>query len=260
MNGKVLGRYDAETLSARFEKVGIYTALDKKGFSRFEVTIDAPGHGIPHTRLFAWKGSNRFTLIDTCITEVMLAPDLFREGGYPLDRSLDLASLYWLREEDPTASFTIDRPSLPLQEHPGLGILRIAFQVIVGMAREVRKDGIACMPKFFHDAVIFYRSRLFLFLDPAQQGRFEALARDLSTLPIGTASLLLAVDGVRDGEGRPVRWELAPQVFPLSDELRAYFNSTQYAEAVASAFTSCRFTWNDESIADARQLAQGAGA
>jgi hypothetical protein len=161
---------------------------------------------------------------------------------------MDLVSVYWLREQDPTAKCTVDRPALPLQEHPGLGILRRAFRVIVGMARELDKDGVACIPKFFHDAVIFFRSRLFLFLDAEQQGRFEALVRDLSAVPLATASVLLASDGVRDQQGHVVRWEFASQVLPLSARLCAYFNSPQYSEVVRTVFATSRF--NAASTAD----------
>jgi hypothetical protein len=256
MNGQVLGRYDAKALSAFFEAAGIYKALDAKGFDAFEVGIDTPDRGISHTRLFARKHGERHLLLDACITELGVAPGLFRQQGYPIDRALDLVSLYWLREEDPTADFTTERPPLPLQQHPGLGILRAAFPVVVRMARELGKDGVACMPKFFHDAVIFFHSRLFLFLDGTQQGRFEALARDLHPLPLGTASLLLAAGGVRDNESNIVRWDFAPQVFPLSDALRAYFNSTQYGDAVAAALAKFRFRWDDECLMRIREPAQ----
>jgi hypothetical protein len=256
MNGKVLGRYDAPAVSAFFEEAGIYRALDAKGFGAFEVDIDTPDQGISHTRLFARKRGERHLLLDACITEIGLGPELFQWQGYPIERTLDLASLYWLREEDPTADFTIERPPLPLQRHPGLGILRAAFSVVVRMARELGKDGVACMPKFFHDAVIFFHSRLFLFVDGTQQGRFEALVRDLRPLPLATASLLLAADGVRDQDENVVRWQFAPQVFPLSDNLRAYFNSTQYADAVAAGLARYRFRWDDESIARIRSLTQ----
>lgn len=256
MKGKVLGRYDAKAVSTLFEEAGIYKRLDAKGFGAFEVGIDTPDRGISHTRLFARKHGERHLLLDACITELDLAPGLFRQHGYPIDHALNLILLYWLREEDPTADFTAERPPLPLQQHPGLGILRVAFPVVVRIARELGKDGVACMPKFFHDAAIFFRSRLFLFLDGTQQGRFEALVRDLRPLPLGTASLLLAADGVRDSEGNIVRWDFAPQVFPVSDALRSHFNSTQYADAVAAALARFRFRWDDESLMRTRRLVQ----
>jgi hypothetical protein len=254
MNGKLLGRYDAKAVSALFKDAEIYRALATKGFGGFEVDIDTPNRGISHTRLSARKRGERHLLLDACITELRLTPACLGWYGDPIGRALDLVSLYWLREEDPTADFTSERPPLPLQDHPGLGILRLAFPVVVRMARELGKDGVACMPKFFHDAVIFFHSRLFLFLDGTQQGRFEALVRDLRPLPLGTASLLLAADGVRDYDGNVVRWDFAPQVLPLSDPLRAWFNSTQYADAVAAALAKFRFRWEDESLARTREL------
>jgi hypothetical protein len=258
MSGMLLGRYDASGVSDRFAAAGIYKVLEAKSFADFEVVIDAPEQGISHTRLFARKHGEKHLLLDACVTELAVSADFFRRQDYPLDGPLDLMCLYWLREEDPTAEFTAERPPLPLQQHPGLGILRLAFQVVLHMARESGKDGVACMPKFFHDAVIFFHSRLFLFLDAEQQGRFEALMRDLRPLSLGTASLLLAADGVRGSDGKIARWTFAPQVFPLSEALRDYFNSTQYARAVAAAFARCRFGWDERAIALSDPLTQGA--
>lgn len=254
--GTVLGRYDARKIGQLFDDAGIYAALTRRGFSDFEVAIDRVKSGLPHLHLYARKETEQCALLDACIMESVVQAEFFRERGCPMEGPLDVVSLYWLREEDPTARFSSERPPLPLQRYPGLGILRAAFQVIVRMARERGKDGIACVPKFFHDAAIFFRSRLFLFLDGSEQGRFEALLHSFGTLPLGTASLLLASDGVKDCEGQVTRWGLSPQMFPISDRLRDYFNSAPYAAAVASAFERSRFTWDSEALVQARELAR----
>ena len=104
--------------------------------------------------------------------------DLIALGGQPAD-PVDLLVVQWVKEQDPTANFTADHPRLPLQDHPGLGVLRRVFRVALRIGRDLGKDGLASYPKYPHDAAIFYRSRLFLFADPAEQGRFIAMLRDL---------------------------------------------------------------------------------
>jgi hypothetical protein len=110
------------------------------------------------------------------------------------------------------------------------------------------------VPKFFHDALIFYRSRLFLFLDGDEQGCFEALARDLSPLSLGEASLALVCGCVRDTHGAVMHWRPGYQVFPLSETLTAYFHSPQYSTQVAAGLGRRRFSVDAAVLSRARDM------
>jgi hypothetical protein len=238
----VLDRYDGAAMHQRFEAAGILQALQRKGFTDLEVRIDSAGRSLPHVLLLGSKNNVRSVLLDACVGEAVVRPAYFVVHGFAIERPVEVAVVHWVREEDPTAAFTADRPALPLQEHPGLGVLRSTFRVITRIAAELQKDGVVSVPKFYHDAVIFYRSRLFLFLDGAEQGRFEALMRDLSTLRLGDASLAIASGRVRDAQGGAITWVPGYQVFPLSPPLTAYFHSPSYAAQVAAERGTCRFT------------------
>lgn len=239
---KVLDRYDATALRRLFEDGGIIAALERKGFERLELVIESAGRALPHALLFGHKADTRFLLLDGCVGEATVQPAFFKQRDYPMDHPIELAVVHWVREEDPTAAFSADRPPLPLQEHPGLGVLRLAFRVIARIAGDLGKDGVASVPKFFHDAAIFLHSRLFLFLDGEEQGRFEALARDLRHLRLGDASLAAIAGAVRDMHGGVVQWVPGYQIFPLSPILTAYFHSPQYAVRVAAGLSESRFT------------------
>jgi len=242
---KVLDRYDAIALRRLFEDAGVIAALEGKGFERTELVVESAGRALPHALLFGHKAGTRFLLLDGCVGEATVRPAFFARRGYPMERPIELAVVHWVREEDPTAAFATNRPPLPLQQHPGLGILRLVFRVIVRIAADIGKDGIASVPKFFHDAAIFFHSRLFLFLDGEEQGRFEALARDLNHMRLGDASLALIGGAVRDAPGRVVAWAPGYQVFPLSPVLTAYFHSPEYAARVGSGLASGRFNMDD---------------
>ncbi len=110
------------------------------------------------------------------------------------------------------------------------------------------------MPKFFHDAVIFYHSRLFLFLDGHEQGKFEALDRDLRGLTIRDASLALVGQCVSDVHGELVHWAPGFQVFPISPMLTAYFNSTAYAETVRAACAEGEHTCDPRALGETRAM------
>lgn len=253
---QVLGRYDAAAVRALLEEAGVLRVLALKGFGAFEVIIETAGLALPHTMLYGRKDGGRRLLLDACLGEAVVRPDFFVRRGHAIDRPIDMAVVHWVREEDPTVAFPTDRPRLPLQQHPGLGVLRRAFRVIVRMAGELGKDGVASVPKLFHDAVIFYRSRLFLFLDGAEQGRFEALARDLRGLALGDASLAIAGGAVHAADGSVIHWTPGYQVFPISERLAAYFHSPSFAGAVAESGRASHFTWDPDGLTRTRALVE----
>ena len=254
---KVLGRYDALAIRRLFAEEGIVAAVEERGFSGLGIRVEVRRHGLPHARLYGSKLARRFMLLDACLGEARVQKDFFDARGYPVDRPLDLVVVHWVREEDPTAAFPPDRPPLLLQRHPGLGILRRAVRVVARMASELQKDAVVNVPKFFHDALIFFRSRLFLFLDAAEQGHFEALARDLDTLALGDASLALLGGCVRDAKGEVVVWNPGYQVFPLSDLVTAYFHSEGYCAAVHREYERSRFAVDTGALARVRAHRHG---
>ena len=260
MKDRILEHYDALAVRRLLDEVGVLSHLRQRGFSHFEVFTDVPDYGLPHIRLFADKQKQRFLLLDACLIEAVVRPAFLRARGHPADGPVRLALLYWVREEDPTATFSAERPPLPLQKHPGLGVMRRAFQVVTRMAREQGMDGVACTPKFFHDAVLFFRSRLFLFLDWNEQGRLEALIRDLQNLSLGVASIALSAGAVRDQAGAVVPWSPGYQVFPISETLIDYFHSERYAAEVGDSLQHCRLTCDGEALARARALVESATA
>lgn len=249
----VLGRYDAAAIRARLAEAGVLRAIEGRGFSPVEVAIETVAETVPHVRLYGTKGG-RHLLLDAILIETVIAPSSFAKRGYAVEAPMKLLVVYWLREEDPTAAFSPRRPALPLQRHPGLGILRRAFTALIAMARELGKDGIGSVPKLYHDAAIFYRSRLFLFLDPGEQGRFEALPRDLGGLALGDASLALIGCCVRDAANRVVRWQPGLLVLPLSPAFTAYFHTETYTAEAARAAAACTFRHDPDVLARTRAM------
>lgn len=237
----LLGRYDGEALLAMFREAGVLEALARRGFHDADVELDPSQGPLLHIRLHASKDGVRHSLVDACLSELKLDASALGRMAAAGPSGLDLLVVYWLRAEDPTAEFDAGHPRLPLQDHPGLGVLKRAFQVAIRIAREMGKDGIAALPKYFHDAAIFYQSRLFLFIDPREQGRFEALLRDFGDLPLGEASLALVRDAVHDETGALVRWQAGLQVMPLSGTLVDVFHSSAWQEACSSAVVAHSF-------------------
>jgi hypothetical protein len=255
---RLFDRYDSADLSRLLDEAGVLASLRAKGFANFAVSIESAGVALPHVVLRADKGDRTHLLLETCLRRVTVAPALARARGFAAAAPLDLLLVHWMREQDPTALFAPGRPPLLLQQHPGLGVLRRAFRVAVRIAADLGVDGVASLPKFFHDAVIFHRSRLFLFLDGDEQGRFEALQRDLEALKLRDATIAVAGWCVDDQRGRRVRWQPGYQVFPLSPRLTAHFHSGDYASAVGAARARCRFRVDAAALAAAHALLDAA--
>jgi hypothetical protein len=88
---------------------------------------------------------------------------------------------------------------------------------------------------------VFYSS-LFRFLSPLRQGRFEALRRDLASLHVAQASAAVEESHVvEEPGGRRYRWEPGEMVAPITDGLRAYLESEDYARAAATASAAVRY-------------------
>jgi hypothetical protein len=162
---------------------------------------------------------------------------LLREHGLEL---LSFLSIHWLSLQDPSRAFTPERPQLPGQRYPGLGLGRPIVQRILAWAGQWGKDGVLNLPEYYHNAVFY--SPVFRFLSPQRQGRFEALRRDLSSVHVALASArVLRAEVMEEPWGAPFRWEAGEMIAPLTDSLRIALAAPPYKEAVARARESVRF-------------------
>jgi hypothetical protein len=151
--------------------------------------------------------------------------------------------IHWLVLSSPDGTFTVDRPRLPGQEKPGLGLLNPTFALLKALARELSVDGVLDVPDHFHTA-LFY-SRAFRYLDPEVEGRFLAIARDLSGVPLALSS-----DAIREGclvdrtTGASTPWPTAEQVLAMRGRLSRFLRSAPYREARNRALADHRFVVN----------------
>lgn len=250
----VLGRWDGDALLAMLADAGATDEVAARGYTDLAFDVD-PGDGaLVHARLHGTKEGRRHLLVDACLSRVRVDEDDRGRCRYLGPVPIELVVVYWFREQDPTATFDAAHARLPLQEHPGLGVLGRMAAVAARMAGELGCDGVAALPKFFHDAVLFHRSRLFLFLDPGEQGRFDALRRDLASLPLPDRTLALGGGAVKDETGATAPWQAGLQVMALSPPLRAWFASPSYAQRREEAAGAHLFRVDPAALAAAREL------
>lgn len=231
-----LGRFEPAALRRELEDTGLLRALANRGYP--DVVLLTEYQGGEH-RLRIDSASGGPSLVDLRLAEgAALGEDpILRDHGLEV---LSFLSIHWLSLQDPSREFTPERPKLPGQRYPGLGLARPIIERILLWATQWGKDGVLNLPEYYHNAVFY--SPIFKFLSPVRQGRFEALRRDLKALPVAVAST--AVDRgqvLEEPWGAPFRWEAGEMVTPLTGALRSALDSRPYAEAVAKARESVRF-------------------
>ena len=234
--GLFLGRFDAEALRAELADAGLLSALAERGYP--EVVIGTQTGAGEH-RLSIRPRHGRVSLVDLRLSESAspVEEPRGREHGIQV---LSLLTIRWLSLQHPKGRFTRERPRLPGQRYPGLGLAKPVVLRLLRWARAWGKDGLANVPQYYHNAVFY--SPIFRFLAPARQGLFEALRRDLARLPVARASAVVESGRVVPAAGgEPFVWTPAEMVTPLTAPLVAYLASPGYQDPVAASRASQAF-------------------
>ena len=234
--GLFLGRFGLGDLRRELAEAGVLAALHARGYPDPRIHIEATGG---EHRLTVAPAEGEESLVDLRMSEGTLpvTEPALRARGVEI---LSALVVNWLALQDPRASFTAERPRLPGQTHPGLGLGRHIYTRVLGWAAAWGKDALINVPAYFHNARFY--APPFSFLSAAEQGRFEALVRDLGPLTVAAASA--AVDEgrvVEEPSGQVVRWTPGDMLAPLSAAVREYVSSPEYRGAAAAARERRRF-------------------
>ncbi len=196
----LLGFYTAAGMEHALFRYGIFDPLERMGYRQLRVVFDRSGPG------------ERMRVLGSAAGEEHVLIELVLARRRVLD--LEVLFVHWLCLRNPRAQFSALRPRLPGQDVPGLGIAREAGTMLGRMAVRLGLAGVAFRPAHYHNA---YAARhAFAFVDPARQGRFEALMRDLAGLPLLEATIAVDEGRVRL-EGAPYGWEADEMAYWLRE-------------------------------------------
>ena len=226
---RLFGRYDPGELRTLLDTSGLLSGLAERGYPDPILRLSCADPSDQRICLYAGGESRDRLLLEA---RLQLAPFHPRRpiGPFTEATSFRMLVIHWLVLSSPDGTFTLDRPRLPGQEKPGLGLLNPTIALLKVFSRELTVDGVLDVPDHFHTA-LFY-SRAFRYLDPEAEGRFQAIARDLSGVPLALAS-----DAIREGclvdrsTGAPMPWPVAEQVMAVRGPLRRFLRSPSYREA-----------------------------
>ena len=239
---RLFGRFGPAELRDRLVASGLLAGLAERGYTDPVLRLSCADPSDQRICLYAGEETRERLLLEA---RLQLAPFHPRRpiGPFTESSSFRMLVIHWLVLSSPDGTFTVDRPRLPGQEKPGLGLLNQTFALLKAFSRELSVDGVLDVPDHFHTA-LFY-SRAFRYLDPEAEGRFQAIARDLSGIPLALAS-----DAIREGclidrtTGASVSWPTAEQVLAMRGPLRGFLRSSSYREARNRASAEHRFIVN----------------
>ena len=251
-----LGFYTDEGIRTALDRYGLLADLAAAGFEevRIETKTDDPDEHL----LRIW--SERPLLDEDPLVELVVRRDVLRAENELVERVgspvLPVLTIEWLQMQNPLADFSRQRPPLPGQHRPGLGVGEQVMTILYNTCKRLHLGALVTVPAYFHNA--FFYSEVFEYFDPRTQGYFLALCRDLlpqTRASVGAASWALYWQMVRDtvapGE---VDWFHDCMIAPVSDELRAYFAQNSFQEDVQRALATHSFEIDTDRLT--RRLSQ----
>jgi nucleotide-binding universal stress UspA family protein len=219
--------YSQAGLTRILEEYGIFPLLRQKGFADPQVILSLDDPFRQRLRIgFDGLKDEGHLLVEMVLHEGIL------ESGRPGEGSgrghyFSVLMVEWLLMQNPRASFTRERPPLPGQRHPGLGLSREILQLISLIGLRIGMDGIAIHPQHVHAALLYHR--LFSCYNPVQEGQLCALLRDTESFNLDDVSWAVELDCLCHVQPeRKASWHIDSQVRPLTDLLRNHFHTESY--------------------------------
>lgn len=245
-----LGFYTHEGVRTALEKYGFNSDLEALGFDETRVEIKTNNPDQHLLRVWSEKPSCDEPLVELVVRRDFLRP--YSELADQLtDSHIPVLTVDWLLLQNPTAGFTEERPPLPGQEYPGLGVGAQVLELLRNVCLRLKLAGLATVPSHFHNA-LFYSAE-FRHFDPHWQGAFLALCRDL--MPAVRNSVTAASWGLhwkmiknRNDPDTPFGWFQQLMIAPISELLSDYFASHWYQRQVQKSLTEHDFEVFDRAL------------
>jgi len=219
---RFLGYYSRVGLELMLERFGILEQLRARGFRAPALQFELDHPLGPTLRI--WGDAGRQELL----VELRVNRSSRVLPGH------EVLVLEWLLLQNPRVPFDATRRRLPGQNHPGLGLLREFFSLLVVLCETLELDGLLFTPSTYHVADL--GARLGSFVEPEQAAVFRAMKETLGGLGLDRASQAVAAGRLVDAATNArVTWTASPMVVPVSAALRTQVSGPTYERAVAEA-------------------------
>jgi len=219
---------------------GVWKALEEKGYAEPQLVIRSTDPFRQTLKIFTEPDAPEDE--DHLLCELRVF-DAHLSGPCPLTGKtfeVDALVIDWLNFQNPRAAFTREKPRLPGQVYPGLGILRLSMHAILDLAKQTGKEAVINIPEYYHNAVLYHPA--FRFFSAYVQGRFLALMKVLMHLSLAEGSHAVSRQKVLYGmDAGPFIWKPHEQVLGLVPRISEYFTSELYAQKCREAEAASGF-------------------
>lgn len=219
---RLLGYYSLQGLELALERAGLLDRVRDLGFTHPTLEMDLDNPSGDTLRLFGDRNKTELLIESRVRVDRATAP------------GLALLRIEWLLMQNPRTRFSAQRPRLPGQKNPGLGMLSDVMAMMVLACDRLRLDGVLFVPAHFHTAS---QGRKYLrFLNPTDEAFLRGMERAMAGVPLHEATHAVAQKRIVDGRtGRFVDWRSMPMVLPVTDRLREQVSGAEYEKKVAEA-------------------------
>jgi acetoin utilization deacetylase AcuC-like enzyme len=226
---RFLGYFSQHGIELVLERFGILGQLRQKGFTELRLEVTSAGQSGQTLRIHDVAGGSPELLVELRVYRSRAAAP-----------GAELLVIEWLLLQNPRASFGAQRPALPGQQHPGLGMLKELIGALVIVCEILKLDGVFFSPSHYH--VAFQSRRVVRFLHPEHEARMRAFVQALRGLPLHEATRLVGEGRVVDASsGVPVSWDAYPMVMPVSEQLKEQVYGNAYEAKVEEALRTMSF-------------------
>jgi hypothetical protein len=235
-----LGRYTADDIRHLLEKFDILSALKAKGFAQIAIAIEPLDRFMQALKIFSG-----IQTVENLLAEFRLREVSFSHPHLAIDSPLRMLKLEWLMLQNPQVDFSAERPHLPGQRHPGLGLAKRVLRMLVHLAEANRLAGVVNFPEFFHNA--YFYLEYFYYCNPQLKGVVLALRRDLHELSLAQLSWAIYRGCVIDANtSEPYEWQADALIMPLDEQIKKQFHSAEYEKIVYATMAAASFVLNQK--------------
>jgi hypothetical protein len=224
-----LGYYSPDGIRYALESYGFFKILKEKGYDNIQFSINTRDPYKQQVTVHYDTKDPEHLLVELVVKKkhITIYPP-FPAQIY--GRNFEVIAVEWLCMQNPKGQYTSDKPKLPGQKYPGLGLGYMTMDILVIMCGRLRTAGLLNRPDHFHNAHIY--SSQFRYVEPVHEAKRQAIVRDL--LPdYSLPEISWAIDLQCITENaKDFKWEGNDQIIPIDRDLKEYFNGKSYKQYV----------------------------
>ncbi|MDZ7821519.1 MAG: hypothetical protein U5N26_06745 [Candidatus Marinimicrobia bacterium] len=223
-----LGCYPTSVIESMFKRYKVREYFAEKGIPSVNWHVNMDDPYVHRFMLTSESGGKKHKLIELVMQRKNLKLPL--EDNRFLN--LEFLHIEWLMMQNPYKKFRRDKPPLPGQKAPGLGVGLHMLQILLQLAKKTNTHGLINSPNYLHTALFF--SRAFHFLDPKTEAFIQIVKYQLlpqySHYTLSWADEYGALQHALNH--RKVKWRPSTMVAPITQEAKRYFYKRNYRKKV----------------------------